>query len=640
MTTRNFTVLVLGELPEADDLAEHEIFGEEYPCNVERVVARRDFAEAVRDPSVDIILIDVAPHGIDVLRTILDQRPMRPMIMVADADNGAVILKAKRMGLERYIIRLADESLNAELLAQEVAFTLKQLVEPPSMQHPTVEEFFRFAQYHNVRQPFYVLDRSHRLLYVNASGLAFAEAVHGVDLHQGDSYEHFPLTAAPRDSLSHLDRALDGEKVKVECTYEELSAADRHREVQFQPILDASEDVVGVSIVAKNIGPRRQVEERLERQEEALWSFFELAPLPLEIIDSKLTIHRANDALVELLGYNRPEELQGVALEELVHDDDFERVRNSLRDLFEGDAAYSQLECRYRRRDGDTVWIDHVDFRLPELGNAEPGRLALSFNADISRQKEAERRDAQSRRMRAIGELAAGVAHDFNNLLEIVQNYGAILSTRLQERGDDEDVGFTDKILDAVDRGRALTRQLLTFGEESEGESTPVDLNAHIREMHALLEKNLSEAIDVHLELTDDVPTIEINPSQLDQVLSNLAINAEDAMDAGGQLRLRTRRESNGDGESGLLNLPSGDYAVLEVSDTGEGMDEKTRRHIFEPFFTTKEGSQGTGLGLSTVYRIVERSGGQIHVESTPGSGTTFTVYLPAFTEDREPNGS
>ena len=630
MSESDFKVLILGRLPEADELFERDVLKHHFSCEVKRVEDPEDFAEAVHDPSADLILIDVEPHGVKVLQTVLDERPMRPMIMVADADHGDVILKAKRMGLERYVMRLSDPVLNTDLLVEEIVFVLQQLAEPPSMEHPTVEQLFRFAQYHNVRQPFFVIDRNHCLLYANASGKSLVEDVHDYQPREGDDYERFPLTGSSQDALAHRGDALDGNEVEVECTYEQLPAEDRHREVLYQPVRDNSDQVVGVSIACKNIGVRRQIQDRLQRQQEALWSFFELVPLPLKIIDRELTIRRANPALADLVGYDDPDDLEGVALEDLLDPDDYDVARNMLSDLFDGAAPYSHFECRYQRRDGETVWTNHVDFPLRGIGSNESPPLVLVLSADITRQKEAEQREAQSMRMRAIGELSAGVAHDFNNVLSIVTTYSQLLEAKLQAQNDTEMAGYTQKILGAVERAMALTRQLLTFGQEDPGAATTLDLNRRIREASSLLERNLGGDIDIQCELAADLPAIEADPSQLDQVIMNLTINARDAMYDGGTLRLSTRRESIDGDQPARPDLLANDYAVLEVSDTGQGMDEQTQRHIFEPFFTTKGPSQGTGLGLATVYRIVDRSGGRIYVDSEPGEGTTFTVYFPA----------
>lgn len=630
MKRPDFKVLVLGSLPEADDLFERGVFKDEYPCESVRVENPEDFGGAVREPTVDLILIDVEPHGINVLRSVLDERPMRPMIMVADAAQGDVILEAKRLGLERYVMRLSDDALNADLLTEEMVFVLQRLNEPPSMEHPTVEELFRFAQYHNVRQPFFVIDRNHRLLYANASGKALAKSVHDHELREGDQYERFPLTGSTQESTSHLDEALDGRDIEIEHIYEQLAKDVRHREVLYQPVRDTTGEVVAVSIACKNIGLRRQAQQKLERQEQALWSFFELVPLPLKIVGPDLRIHRANAALADFLGYDDPDELKWVPLDSLLHPDDHEKTERALDSLFEGTSSYSYFECRYQHRNGETVWVNQIDFPLRGLGDEESECLVLALSADITRQKEAEQREAQSRRMRVIGELAGGVAHDFNNVLCIVKTYSQLIHAKLEHEGDDEYVAFTNKIMGAVDRAMALTDQLLTFGQEDEGDKARLDLNTRIHEISALLERNLGDGVELKLELTADLPAIEIDPSQLDQVLTNLVINASDAMTAGGSLVLRTRQESRGEDLTPPPGLPTGDYALLEVEDEGQGMDAQTQRHIFDPFFTTKGRSRGTGLGLATVYRIVDRNGGHICVDSELGRGTRFTVYFPA----------
>jgi two-component system, cell cycle sensor histidine kinase and response regulator CckA len=219
----------------------------------------------------------------------------------------------------------------------------------------------------------------------------------------------------------------------------------------------------------------------------------------------------------------------------------------------------------------------------------------------------------QAQKMESIGRLAGGVAHDFNNLLLVINGYSEFLSSSLV---DERQRHFAAEIRSAGERAAGLTQQLLAFSRRQVLQPRVVDLNESIRDLHGMLRSLIGEGIRVELSLDGDLRAIEADPGQVGQVLLNLAVNARDAMAGSGTLEIST--------------FNAGDEVVLEVADTGTGMDEATRSRIFEPFFTTKDVGQGTGLGLSTVYGVVTQSGGTIDVRSAPGEGATFSIRLPA----------
>jgi CheY-like chemotaxis protein len=218
----------------------------------------------------------------------------------------------------------------------------------------------------------------------------------------------------------------------------------------------------------------------------------------------------------------------------------------------------------------------------------------------------------QSQKMEAIGRLAGGVAHDFNNLLLAITGYADFLITSLT---DPTHKHYAEEIQAAGQRAAGLTRQLLAFSRRQVLQPRVVNLNDCVREMEAMLERLIGEEVEVALELEPHLRRVAADPSQIGQVLLNLAVNARDAMAGRGRLTIGTRNE--------------GETVVLEVADNGAGMDDETRLRLFEPFFTTKDIGAGTGLGLSTVYGIVTQSGGSIDVRSEPGFGATFTIRLP-----------
>ncbi len=255
---------------------------------------------------------------------------------------------------------------------------------------------------------------------------------------------------------------------------------------------------------------------------------------------------------------------------------------------------------------------------------------------DITARKRGEEEKAKlggqllhAQKMEAIGTLAGGVAHDFNNILQVTVGYAELLL------GDE---GFPEnhredlkRIYQSSKQGADLVHRLLTFSRKAEIKPQPINLNRRIKEMRKMMQRTLPKMIDIQLILAERLPTIFADPTQIDQILMNLAVNARDAMPDGGKLIIETA-DVMLDEEYGKTNLvaTAGRFVLLTVTDTGEGMDKETLEHIFEPFFTTKAVGEGSGLGLAMVYGIVQEHGGHIKCYSEPGNGTTFRIYLPA----------
>ncbi len=307
-------------------------------------------------------------------------------------------------------------------------------------------------------------------------------------------------------------------------------------------------------------------------------------------------------------------------------------VGRTIEEAFPG-LAGTEAPDRYRRicADGGS-WEAEVEYRDDRVRGVyevhafrtAPGMLAVMF-LDITerRRAEEERRRLedqlrQSQKMEAVGRLAGGIAHDFNNLLMVIMGHGELLRRGLS--GDDPRLRKVQHVMGAAERAARLVRQLLAFSRKQVLEPQVVDLNALVAETARMLRPLLGEDVRIVTRLDPTLGRARVDPAQVDQVLMNLAVNARDAMPAGGTLALET---SNLDGRG------TGSYVALTVRDTGHGMDDATRAQVFEPFFTTKGGTGGTGLGLSMVYGIVQQSGGQVSVESAPGRGSSFRILLP-----------
>jgi len=290
------------------------------------------------------------------------------------------------------------------------------------------------------------------------------------------------------------------------------------------------------------------------------------------------------------------------------------------------DGFVENMEARFRRKDGTSA-LGLMSARLVRLNGEE---IVLTITRDIGewRRAEEERKRLQagldqSARMSAIGQLAGGVAHDFNNLLTVVLS--CIESLRIDsEAGRAADKEDVDEIRGAAERARDLTRQLLTFARRQFIQPEVLDLNEVVRGSEKLLRRVLGEVVELRVALATELWPARFDRGQMEQVIMNLAVNARDAMPAGGTLVLETTNLAVHGG-----SVPDGAYVALRVRDTGTGLSPEARAHLFEPFFTTKARGKGTGLGLATVYGIVKQNLGEIHVESEPGRGTAFEILLP-----------
>ncbi|GEM_PF-2960594 len=292
-------------------------------------------------------------------------------------------------------------------------------------------------------------------------------------------------------------------------------------------------------------------------------------------------------------------------------------IRNVGRDLITGDAPEGR-EYRIRRPDGESRWL----FTTGELYRKEDGspERLLGIVADVTARHELELQFQHAQRMEGLGRLAGGIAHDFNNLLTAIIGYANLAASELPQGS----AVRTDlaSILDAAGRAADLTRQLLAFARRQPVEPKLVDLTEKISSMDRLLRRVLEAGVDLLIDIPGGPLAVMIDPAQLEQVIMNLSVNARDAMPGGGRLTLRAFPD------------PARDVVVLEVEDTGTGMDETTQALIFEPFFTTKAPGEGTGLGLPMCYGVIRQAGGTITVKSQPGHGTTFRIELPVAVSD------
>ena len=375
----------------------------------------------------------------------------------------------------------------------------------------------------------------------------------------------------------------------------------------------------------QEIAQRRIAEREIRRSEERFRNLFEATLEGIALVKGGQdgVILEVNHALLAIFGYTSADKLIGRRLSELISESESVQTEEP----HEGFGF---------RSDGSRVDIETAGKQYVFQGED----VTVVAIRDVTRRKrdEAENRMLQgqllhSQKMEAIGRLSAGVAHDFNNCLLAIFGYSDLL---LGAYRDEEFLGRNlSGIKEAAQKAAALTRQLLTFARRQPLETRVMDLNQVVAGIDKMLRRLIGEDIELATDLYPEMDKVKIDPGQMEQVLLNLAVNARHAMPDGGRLMIRTAPvHVTPRGGALHADVPPGSYIVLTVADTGFGMDAATQARIFEPFFTTKEVGEGTGLGLSTAYGIVRQSNGHIFVDSAPGQGARFTIYLPVSAEE------
>ncbi len=394
-----------------------------------------------------------------------------------------------------------------------------------------------------------------------------------------------------------------------------------------QIIFDSDGNIEGYLAVLTDITKRVRAEKRLKASEERYRDLFENANDLIYSVAPDGRLLYANRAWQETLGYNE-EEITGLSLIDIIHPDSRTHCMEIFRRLISGEKV-DRIEVMIVARDGKKITVEgSANCRFVK---GKPVSTQGIFS-NITEYKLLEEQLRLSQKLEAVGRLAGGVAHDFNNMLTVINGYSEYLMSMLKK--SDSTYKILEEIIQAGKRAASLTHQLLAFSRKQILQPQVLDLNTVVANIEKMLRRLIGEDIDLTLIPNPAQGSVKIDPTQIDQIIMNLAINARDAMPEGGKLTIETANiELDEVYAKEHVAVKPGPYIILTVSDSGIGMDSETQSHIFEPFFTTKEECKGTGLGLSTVYGIVKQSGGNIWVYSEPGQGTTFKIYLPRVVE-------
>ena len=443
------------------------------------------------------------------------------------------------------------------------------------------------------------------------------------------------------DILLMLDRG--GGEQEAHFAFSYTPARNDEDEVQglFGGCIETTAHVLTLSERAESEERLRQLNAELERKvierTQARGMTWQLSPDLMGALNSEGYFETSNPAWRTMLGWSEAE-VAGMSIFELLHPDDVERTQAGFALTQIGQPAI-RFPNRYRRKDGGYRWISWVG--VPEDG------MVYCTGRDITEEKaaEAELEAAQealrqSQKMEAVGQLTGGIAHDFNNLLSGISGSLEMLESRINAGRYADLERFIDAALGSTRRAAALTQRLLAFSRRQVLDPRPIDINALVAGVDDLIRRTLGPGITMEVTGEDDLWLTKVDPSQLENALLNLSINARDAMPDGGAMTIRTANLQFDAKAARERELASGQYVSLSVIDTGAGMSPEVVERAFDPFYTTKPLGQGTGLGLSMIHGFVRQSGGQVRIRSEIGVGTTMTLYLPRFVGELDHAGA
>jgi two-component system cell cycle sensor histidine kinase/response regulator CckA len=463
------------------------------------------------------------------------------------------------------------------------------------------------------------LDRDGRIQYINRLAEGYT-----MDMVRGRHTLEFIAPESHQATIQALRTVLEtGQPASFENFGQRTAATQGWYYTRLVPISDGT-DITSVLLIATDITERKQAEEALKESEKRYRDLFENANDIIYTVDLEGTLTSINKRGELLTGYRR-DEMVGMDIARVVPSEYRVLESDNLARKLAGAAESTVYELEIICKNGRRLPVE-VSSRLIFEAGQPIGAQGIA--RDISERKHLEEQLGQAQKMDAIGRLAGGVAHDFNNLLTTIIGYSEVALAELaQDAPIRQDI---EQVVAAGQRAAALTQQLLAFSRKQVLQPQLLNLNSVVIEMEKMLRRLIGEDIEILIDLNPALGPVKADPGQIEQVILNLAVNARDAMPRGGQLTIETANVDLDEAYARQhVDVAAGPYVMLAISDTGIGLDSEIQSHMFEPFFTTKGPGQGTGLGLTTVYGIVNQSSGHIWVYSEPDHGATFKIYLP-----------
>ncbi len=548
-----------------------------------------------------------------------------PFILVSGAVGEDIAVEAMRSGVTDYLLKdrlgrlgsAVERALQTIRLREQRRLADKQRAEAESALRQS-ESRLRLVT-DRACVGLVVVDQDRRYVFANAAYIEII-ARPAAELLGRRVSEILPTVFAAQ-VRPRLDQAFAGNRVDYEL---HLPGNEHGRffEINYVPVFDGDQ-VVNVVVVIMETTRQKRTDTLLRIQDRAI-QFAREGILIADATQPNLPIIYVNQGFESITGYSA-DEVRGRNCRFLQGEGTSPAAIESIRAALH-EAIPIKIELLNYRKDG-TTFLNNTSI-TPVRDPSGQLTHFIGIQDDVTEIRSIEEQLRQSQKMDAVGRLAGGLAHDFNNVLAVIDSYTHMLGDDLVE--SESASLMVRRIQSASSLGANITQQLLTFSRRQHYAAESLDLNNVVRKAMQMTERLLGENIDLNLTLLHELKPIIADPSHLSQVLINLAINARDAMDGHGQLSMKTSMVTvSTPRRFSAFRVEPGEYALLEVTDTGCGMANDVLEHLFEPLFTTKPIGQGTGLGLSTVYGIVTQIGGGIEVDSVVGTGTTFNIYLP-----------
>jgi two-component system cell cycle sensor histidine kinase/response regulator CckA len=583
-----------------------------------------DFMACIRAKPYDLVITDYrlpSWTGLDALSFLKELGIDIPLILMTGTLGEEKAVECIKLGVTDYLLKGAltrlplaiRRALEEKTTREERARAEQKLADSERRLRTIIETEPECVN---------VLSFDGTVLEINSAGLQMMEA-DAPDQVVGKSYLSRVAPEYQKQFRAMLEHAAEGHENGLEFELKGFKGTTRWMEARATPLRNERDEIHAILTITHDSTGRKLAEEMLRESEARYRGMFENATYGIYRTTIEGELLDANPAFVNMLGYRSRAELLSVKQTAELFANPRERAR--LVEQYERTSRVD-IQVEWKRKDGRPITV-RLNGRKVQNHTHQAQCLEIMAE-DVSERLTLEKQLQQAQKFEAIGQLAGGIAHDFNNMIGAILGWAELGS---EETSPDSRVhSHFQKVRQQAERAAALTRQLLAFARRQILEPRNIDLNQAVREVLSLLEKVIGGDIELETRLAPDLAVVRADPTQVEQVLMNLCLNARDAMPQGGRLRIETANvESDAESTRQLVCAHSGPFICLTVSDTGVGMDAATLDRIFEPFFTTKGTGKGTGLGLATVYGIVKQHNGFVHVTSELGLGSSFYVYLP-----------
>ena len=616
-------VLVI-ENSEADAaLNLHELERAGFQCRPRVIGRREELLDLFPRFPFDIVLADYRLpnwNGMDAFAAIRDAGRDVPFVLVTGFLGEEIAVDCIKRGVTDYVLKdhLTRLPLVVARALEERALRDARGLMVQALRESEANALFLFA--HNPL-PMWVFDRETlHFLQVNDAALRLSGydrseflQMRVTDVHPADEIQHFLATLEDPSAGEQLGewriRKRDGCIVDVEKFLHKMKYCGR----------------ACALVVVQDITERK----RAEAEKQKFFTLVEYCRDFIAVADLDDNVQYVNPAGRAMLGIQEAESVKDSHFKSYLEPSELPLMREKILPALQTSGFWQGELCFRHRQTHKPVPMDFIGFQVRDPATGEP-RFVATVSRDMSERRALEHQLRQAQKFEAIGQLAGGIAHDFNNVIGAILGWAELGEEQATSQNSQLSIHF-NKIHAQCDRVTSLVRQLLAFSRRQILEPRSLSLNQTAQDVLNLLDKVIGKDVEIKTVLAGDLMSVRADPTQIEQVLMNLCLNSRDAMPNGGQLTIETHNaEFSAQASPGAPGIQPGRFAELRVTDNGIGMDESTREKIFEPFFTTKNAGKGTGLGLATVYGIIKQHGGFVLVESEPGRGSTFQIFLPA----------